>query len=194
MIRPGTSQLFYPPTKTGIISLNLNEQIELYCSTNFATPSGAGTTVLATCSSSNQFVYNNNRYDFKSFACTGFTASQAKKTSTRCYNNGYIIEHGFPVGSKFVKIYEACHNDVREETYYVKHAFTPANAGYQSGILSDGFYQQKLLTILIISLFRLRSTKLCYWWTFWRQRCRQTLYQSDSTRNHRQHRWIVRFG
>lgn len=131
----GTSQLFYPPTKTGIISLSANEQIELYCSGGFSTPSGAGTTVLATCSTSNQFVYNNVRYDFKNFYCSGFTASAARKTSTRCYNNGYIIEHGFPVGTRFVKIYEACHNDVSEETYYVKHAFTPANAGYQSGKL-----------------------------------------------------------
>jgi hypothetical protein len=133
LIRPGSSQLFYPATKSGIISLTANQQIELYCSGGFASPSGVGSSITATCSTGNQFLYNNVRYNFNNFYCSGFVASAAKKTSTRCYNNGYIIEHGFPVGTRFVKTYEACHNDVSEETYYVKHFFTPANAGYQSG-------------------------------------------------------------
>jgi hypothetical protein len=134
LIRPGTSQLFYPATKTGIISLTANQQIELYCSGGFANPAGAGTSITATCSLGNTFLFNNARYSFNNFYCSGFVASAARKTTTRCFGlNGLIVEHGFPVGTRFVKTYEACHNDRSEETYYVKHAFTPANAGYQSG-------------------------------------------------------------
>lgn len=133
MIRPGTSTLFYPATKSGIISLTANQQIELHCSGGFASPAGAGTSITVSCSTSNQFLYNNVRYNFNSFYCSGFTASAAKKSTARCYNSGYIIEHGFQVGTRFIKLYDACHNDVREETYYVKHAFSPANAGYQTG-------------------------------------------------------------
>lgn len=150
MIRPGTTQLFYPLSKYGVIYLEEGEQIELYCSTSFSTPYEAGTTFLATCSHDNQFSFNGVNYDFSSFYCKGFTASEVRKTSERCYNNGYVVQHGFPVGSKFVNIYEACHNDVREETYYVKHHFTPANAGFQTGYF-DVFIREVNHVLLINS-------------------------------------------
>jgi hypothetical protein len=133
LIRPGTSTLFYPATKSGVISLTANQQIELYCSGSFTSPAGATGSITVSCTTLNQFLYNNVRYNFNQFYCSGFVASAARKSLTRCYNNGFIIEHGFSVGTRFIKTYDTCHNNVREETYYAKHSFTPANAGYQSG-------------------------------------------------------------
>lgn len=171
LIRPGTTQLFYPSSKYGVIYLEEGEQIELYCSTGFSAPYEAGTTFLATCSYDNQFSFNGINYDFSSFYCKGFTASEVRKTSERCYNNGYVVQHGFPVGSKFVNIYEACHNDEREETYYVKHHFTPSNSGFQTGSF-DVFISESQSRVTDKLLFRLFTTKLRHWWTFRRQRCR----------------------
>lgn len=111
-----------------------NQQIELYCSSGFARPAGAGNTVMATCTTGNQFLFNNVRYNFIDFTCTSFPAHSLRKSGARCYNNGYIVEAGFVVGTRFLKVLETCHNDVREENYYSFYQFTPANDGFQSGI------------------------------------------------------------
>ena len=133
LLRPGTTEIFHPSGRNGIITLNVNEQIELYCSKGFASPSRSEKTIIATCTSGNLFSYNNLDYEFKSFFCTAFTAHAAQKSGARCFNNGYIIEHGFPVESRFVKVFESCHDEVTEENYYSYYKFTPANDGFQTG-------------------------------------------------------------
>lgn len=149
LLRPGTSQIFYPSSRAGIVNLNDNEQIELYCSSGFAAPSGATNSIIATCTTSNQFLFNGNRYNFITFACNGFVAHTARKTGARCYNNGYVVEHGFPVGSdRFVKVYDVCHDEVSEANYYASYKFTPANDGFQSGyprpnFITGGFFGGK---------------------------------------------------
>lgn len=110
-----------------------NQQIELYCSAGFASPAGAGTTVMATCTTGNQFLYNNVRYDFNQFACTSFPAHSARKSGARCYNNGYIVEHGFVVDTRYLKVFESCFDEVREEVYYTSYQIKPENDGFQSG-------------------------------------------------------------
>jgi hypothetical protein len=137
-LKPSTSTLFHPTTKDGIIRLSDGQQIELYCSSGFAAPSGAGNSIMATCTSGNQFSFNGNRYSFSTFACTTFTEHSARKSGARCYNNGYIIEHGFPVGSRFVKVYDSCHDEVTEANYYTIFKFTPASDGYQKSKMIFG--------------------------------------------------------
>jgi phage-related tail fiber protein len=133
LIKPGTSEFVFPTGRHGVISLNENEQIELYCSSGFASPSGAGSSITATCTTGNQFLYNNARYNFIQFTCTKYPDHIARKSGARCYNNGYVIEHGFVVGSRFLKVYDSCFDEVREEVYYASYKLTPANDGFQSG-------------------------------------------------------------
>lgn len=133
-IRPGTSEFFNPTGRYGIISLNENEQIELYCSSGFSSPGGAGNTVIATCASGNQFLYNNARYYFNQFYCTNFPAHTARKSGARCYNNGYIVQHGFVVGSRFLNVFDSCFDEIREEALYSHYQLKPENDGFQSGL------------------------------------------------------------
>lgn len=95
----------------------------------------------ATCTSGNQFLYNNARYNFNQFSCTNFPAHTARKSGARCYNNGYIVQHGFVVGSRFLNVFDSCHNEAREETYYASYQLRPENDGFQSGMSLKLFYQ-----------------------------------------------------
>lgn len=134
LIKPGTSEFFSPSSRDGIIRMNENEQIELYCSSSFASPAGAGTgSILATCTTGNQFLFNNARYNFNQFQCSAFPAHTARKSGARCYNNGYVIQHGFAAGSRFLNVFDSCHDEVREETYYAYYQLKPANDGFQTG-------------------------------------------------------------
>lgn len=132
LLRPGTSEFFNPTGRYGIISMTDNQQIELYCSGGFSSPAGAGTTVMATCTTGNQFLYNGNRYNFNQFYCGAYPAHTARKTGARCYNNGYIVEHGFVVGSRFANVFISCHDEVSEANYYAFYQLRPENDGFQS--------------------------------------------------------------
>ncbi|CAO1405394.1 unnamed protein product [Diamesa tonsa] len=139
LIRPGTSNFYYPAGKDGIINLNENGQIEIFCSSGFATPSGVANSATATCASGNQFIVNNVRYSFNQFACKNFVESTARKTGGRCYNNGFEVEIGFVVSTRFLRTMTVCHDETREETYYAKYTMTPANEGYQTGYPRPNF-------------------------------------------------------
>lgn len=171
LLRPGTSTLFHPAARNGIINLNDNEAIELYCSTGFAAPSGAGNSITATCTTGNRFLYNGLSYTFATFVCTGYTAHSARKTGARCYNNGYVIEHGFPVGSdRFVKTFDVCHDELTEANYYAAYKFTPANDGFQSSENFVESYRKLLITMSFV--FRLPEAKLYNWRILWWKKCR----------------------
>jgi hypothetical protein len=134
LLKPGTSEIFYPTGRDGVIRMNDGQQIELYCSSGFQSPSGAGNTIMASCTTGNQFLFNGIRYNFVTFACTGFVAHTARKSGARCYNNGYVVQHGFPVDSRFVNVYDSCHDEVTEANYYTTYKFTPANDGFQNSM------------------------------------------------------------
>ncbi|CRK98271.1 CLUMA_CG011633, isoform A [Clunio marinus] len=148
LIRPGMSEFFFPSGRDGIITMNENEQIELYCSSGFDSPSNAGNTVMASCTTGNQFLFNGIRYNFIQFSCKSYPVHVARESGARCYNNGYIVKHGFDVGNRFLNVYDSCHDKVREENYYSYYQLTPANDGYQAGFprpnfITGGFFGGK---------------------------------------------------
>lgn len=137
LIKPGTTEFFYPQGSDGIIRLTSNQQLELYCSSGFASPGGASSnSITISCTGGNQFLYGGNAYTFSSFYCTAMPAYTARKTGGRCYNNGYEVEIGFEVGSytRFLRMLTLCHDEYTEETYYTNYKFTPANTAYQIGM------------------------------------------------------------
>jgi hypothetical protein len=134
LIRPGSTQFYDPQGSDGIINFNANQQLELYCSTSFASPAGIATSsITVTCSSGNRFTYNSATFDFSNFYCSAYPYHTARKTGGRCYNNGYEVEIGFEVGTRFLRIMTVCHDEVVEENFYSKYRLTPASVGYQTG-------------------------------------------------------------
>lgn len=78
---------------------------------------------------------------FNNYMCKAYPTHTAKETGGRCYNNGYLVQVGYQVDTRFLKVLEVCHDKVTEETYYTKHRFSPANSKYQTGKLCTLFWR-----------------------------------------------------
>lgn len=187
-IKPGTSEFYFPTGRYGMVSVNEGQSIELFCSGEFASPAGASNSIMATCTTGNQFLYNGVAYNFIDFACKAYPAHTVRKTGGRCYNNGYDLEAGFIVDSRFLNVYNSCFDEVREEVYYSSYKLTPENDGFQSGTRN----LIKTATSLIeITAHRLSETKLHHRRVFRRKERRWALLPRDTTADHRRHHRIL---
>lgn len=44
-------------------------------------------------------------------------------------NFNMFYDFSFDLGKRFVKLFEVCHNEITEETYYTKYQLVPGSAG-----------------------------------------------------------------
>ncbi|XP_063696032.1 uncharacterized protein LOC134827363 [Culicoides brevitarsis] len=144
---PGTTQFLLPNDTRGIVFLNKGEQIEVYCSKTFDGLNNVQSRNI-TCESGNEFRENGKIFSFKSLNCTQYPYHKAERTNRTCFNDARVLDVGFDVGTRFVKLYEICFDEVLERTYYVTHEFTPPYATHQSGFprpsfISTGYFNGK---------------------------------------------------
>ncbi|XP_053670165.1 uncharacterized protein LOC128720516 [Anopheles nili] len=137
---PGTEQFRYPATDSGILTLNAGESVELACQAGFSLFPEV-TSIQATCVIDDQFNYDSKMYGFWEFSCTANWRSVARRTARSCYNDATIVEIGFELGARFPKILDVCHDEVTFDNHYLVHEFTPANAGFQTGVARPGWIQ-----------------------------------------------------
>ncbi|XP_052870097.1 uncharacterized protein LOC128275582 [Anopheles cruzii] len=143
---PGTENFRYPSTNSGILNLDAGETLELACATGFALfPERSS--ILVTCVINDQFNYDSKMHPFIDFGCTANWRSVARTTVRRCYNDATIVEVGFELGvGRFPRVMEICHDSVRFDNHYVVYEFTPANAGFQTGVARPGWIQGSFYT------------------------------------------------
>ena len=142
LIRPGTSEFFYPNDRIGFIRMRYNEKMELFCSNGFASPLGVGTNLITiSCSFGNRFNINGTLYKFNEFNCRNFVEHTTIRTNISCYNDGSLIDIGFHVESRFMKIMSVCHNERREQSYYSQYQLTPISIAFQRAMPRPGFRQ-----------------------------------------------------
>lgn len=143
-IRPGTSTWFHPATRNGIINMNLNQQMELFCGSGFASPAGvSGTNINVACQSGQTFRFNNVNHNFNAFRCREWPVSTPRRRAgtARCFNNGIFVDVGFVVGTRFLHVYTVCHNLVTEENHYAAYTFTPASDGQERNVERPSWWQ-----------------------------------------------------
>lgn len=143
-IRPGTSQFFHPSDRRGIFELTVNQEIELFCSDNFATPSGVGSNLIrVACFSGTLFRFNNILYNLNEFTCRSWPTfvAQRRATTNRCFNQGTIVDVGFHVGNRFLKTFTSCHDPRTEENYYTEYTLTPPSNGQERGVVRPNWAQ-----------------------------------------------------
>uniref|UniRef100_A0A182JWX9 DNA/RNA non-specific endonuclease/pyrophosphatase/phosphodiesterase domain-containing protein n=1 Tax=Anopheles christyi TaxID=43041 RepID=A0A182JWX9_9DIPT len=137
---PGTEQFRYPTSSSGFLTLDAGESLELACQNGFSLfPSE--TSIRVTCVIDDQFNYDSKMYSFIEFGCTANWRSVARRTANRCFNDATIVEIGFELGARFPKILDVCHDEVTYDNHYLVHEFTPANAGFQTGVPRPGWIQ-----------------------------------------------------
>lgn len=134
LLHPGTTQFYHPTGPSGIINVPDNGLMELFCPGQWNSPAApAGVPIIVRCTANNQFAYGNANYNFRDFSCSGYPQRFARESGARCYNNGYMVQHGYQVLTRFISVFESCHDKVIEQNYYTHYFFTPANVAFQTG-------------------------------------------------------------
>lgn len=131
IIKPGTSAFVYPADKTGIVYLANGDEVEVYCTSALKIPAGVGKSVVAKCVDNNLFEVNGVPYTFKEFSCTSIPYHTTRKTGGRCFNGAIMVDIGFDLEDRFLKVLEVCHDEVSEETYFAKYQLSPASEGWR---------------------------------------------------------------
>lgn len=147
VIVPGTEQFLLPNDTQGIIFLNKGDNIELYCSVSFYGLNSVKLRTL-TCDSGTRFIENGQSFEYKDLNCTNYPYHVAVRTGKTCFNNAAVLDVGFEVETRFLKVYEICFDEVLERTHYVTHEFTPPYATHQSNFprpsfMSTGYFNGK---------------------------------------------------
>uniref|UniRef100_A0A336LKP8 CSON012545 protein n=1 Tax=Culicoides sonorensis TaxID=179676 RepID=A0A336LKP8_CULSO len=151
VIVPGTDRFLLPDDERGIIFLEKGAQIELYCSKSFHGMTNVQFRNI-TCENGN-FVENGQLFQYRDFNCTEYPFHVAVRTGKKCFNDASVLDVGFEVGYRFLKVYEICFDEVLETTHYVTHEFTPPYKTHQAGFprpgwLNTGYYNGKRVDTL----------------------------------------------
>lgn len=94
------------------------------------------------CTENNEFLHDKIKYSFVDFECySKLPLNVARRTEKRCYNDAIVIEVGFEVQDRFLKLFEICHDEKIEQTYYTSYQLLPASPHIESGINRPSFKQ-----------------------------------------------------
>lgn len=143
-IRPGTELFFHPTDSRGIIEMSANEQMEVFCTTGFASPAVISSNLIRiSCVSGTTFQHNGISYNFNQFTCREFPIPVAirRMTIARCFNQSTIVDVGFHVENRFLKVHSVCHNPRSEVNYYAEYQLTPASNAQERNVIRPRWSQ-----------------------------------------------------
>lgn len=117
--------------------------MEIFCTNGFSSPKGIERDLISViCAFGNKFEVNGRLYNFNEFTCRKYPTHTARRRPTsRCFNNGTLVDIGFEVGKRFLNVLTLCHNPSTEQTYYSKYRLSPANVAAQQGFNRPKFSQ-----------------------------------------------------
>ena len=116
-LRPNLPQFFYPANRQGQIQMTANQNMEMWCSgpwTNFA---GAPNLITAQCVSGQTFRYNGQNFNFNQFRCNAWPTFTTRRSTTRCFGNGILVDVGFQIGTRWLHVFTSCHDTVLETNW-----------------------------------------------------------------------------
>ena len=76
--------------------------------------------------------YNDNNFTFSDFRCLRWPIWTGRRTTTRCYGNGILVDFGYEVGTRWLHVYTVCHDLVLETNWYTQYKLTPISDANQS--------------------------------------------------------------
>lgn len=140
-IVPNTNQFLSPNDRFGNIDLAAGQSVEFHCSAGFSSTVFTTNSIIGQCVSGTTYSVNGVNRQLSLLRCNDYAAHIARRTTGRCFNNAILAEIGFNVGTRFLRIMEVCHDEVNDRTHYVRHEFTPGNAGFQQSTPRPSFIQ-----------------------------------------------------
>lgn len=129
-----------PRTGAGIIRLNRNAAVELFCSSGFRGIETTATSLMATCLGGRNFRVNGDEVEFSDIACNRPVEHTARRTERKC-PGGEIAQIGYNVDQRWLNLMDICHDPVMAVTHWVHHAQEPFNRGNQRGYPRIQFIQ-----------------------------------------------------
>lgn len=143
LIHPGSTEFFHPTNRFGVITMEKNQQMELFCTNGFSYPHGVERNLVSiNCAYGSKFLLNGKLYNLNEFTCRKYPYHSARRRPTeRCYNDGILVDIGFQVEERFMNVMSVCHDPSTEQTYYAKYKLTPASVAAQQGFNRPKFLQ-----------------------------------------------------
>ncbi|KAF9824241.1 hypothetical protein SFRURICE_019921 [Spodoptera frugiperda] len=156
-----SNRLLAPNGNTGQIRLNTGEQVVIACT-------GSGRTIrhpniaasrnvaTATCVSNNLVSgagWLNGNGAFGQLTCSAHSNEEAQRTTTRCFNNNFVIRVGFIVNNVFHSLYWSCFDQNRLEVLLARMLFTKLALTDLTGKLEASSL------VLLSTLCTLKTTK-----------------------------------
>lgn len=130
---------FWPINGKGQIVVGFGEELEFHCPSKFASPlTTDATSIKAKCVDDNTFQVKAGEYKFIELKCRNRFSYTARKVGASC-PGGIVLESGFNIGSRFLRLSTICFNEKIEATRYVNHTLFPGSDFYQNGISRPDF-------------------------------------------------------
>lgn len=139
-IRPGTNQFFHPSDRRGIMELDINQQMELFC-VEFNSPAGSFGSITIECVGGIVFRHNGILYNFNEFSCRNWPSSTGVRRTERCFNNAHLVDVGFQVGTRFLRVFTSCHDPILEANHYTQYQLTPRSDANQRSVTRPSWRQ-----------------------------------------------------
>lgn len=141
LIRPGTTTFFHPTDRSGILTMETSQQMELFCTNGFSHPLGIEKNLVSvSCAYERKFRVNGRLYNLNDFTCHRYPLHGVRSTK-RCFNNATFVDVGFEVEGRFLDVFSVCHDPSTEQTHYAKYKLTPAGVAAQQGFNRPKFWQ-----------------------------------------------------
>lgn len=137
LIKGGT-EFLYPNEQNGIISMRRGTEFEIHCpgaDNGFhGGIAGNSKSIRVTCVRDRTISStNSNEIDLENIKCLKPVDSVVKRVpGKKCnHNRNDIIEIGFQVGGKWLRLIEVCHDSDKSATLWVHYVMNPLNDGTQ---------------------------------------------------------------
>ncbi|XP_046749959.1 uncharacterized protein LOC124413439 [Diprion similis] len=134
----------HPVDTSGTLSFAAGENVRLVCTgTNnkFVNLDSTESDVLATCVSGSKFTVDGVLIEFSELACSFLPWHWQRKSGNTCLGSYTDVEIGFDLGTEWITIINACHDETRLETLYTTFKLVKEIGGFQTGFPRPSWVQ-----------------------------------------------------
>lgn len=142
IIYPQINIMMVPQTPDGVLRLEPDQKVELYCSgKGFDAPFEAKELLTATCGNHDEFMIDGYLVRFDEIRCHDPVATSADRSLDRtiCGPEVTQINVGFQLFNRFIYTMEICHDETLESTRFAFYSQGRTNVAYQQFFNTPSF-------------------------------------------------------
>lgn len=86
------------------------------------------------CAEGTKFEHNSTLHDFNEFICLKWPKATAKRSDAKCFNESIIVDVGFKLDDRFLKVYSVCYNEEAERSYFTRNKLRPSSDAQEKSV------------------------------------------------------------